>query len=198
LQSKVNEENKPMDQWSALNRILFIYKAAGASLAALCLMLGILAIVLAGRKPIVAVVSEGDSLYLFGHRADVPLNEANIKRFVERYVKLAYEWEVLNPEKITQDISPLVTDDFRVNKLAFLKNRKEKDFAGKTIAQDVSGLKVQVTKESTIAVFDVVLRVEGIPLIVPTQVSFQLTRGNQTQWNPVGLYINGETLHEGK
>jgi hypothetical protein len=175
-----------------------VYKAAGASLAGLCLILGILAVVLADRKPVVAVMNDSDYVYVMGHRADVPLSEASIKRFIERYVKLAYEWDVLNPEKITQNISPLVTDDFRANQLSFLKTRKEKDFAGKTIRQDVSGLNVQVTKESTIAIFDVVLRVDGIPLIVPTQVSFLLTKGNQTEWNPIGLYINGETLHEGK
>jgi hypothetical protein len=198
LLSKVKKESKVMDQWEALNKILFIYKAGGAALAGLCFVLGILAIILASRKPIVAVATDTDYVYLFGHRGDVPLNETNIKRFIEHYIKLAYQWDVLNPDKITKDIAPLVTEDFRTNLLIFLKNRKDKDFVGKTIKQDVSGLLIQVSKDSTIASFDVILRIEGIPLIVPTQVSFQLTKGSQTEWNPLGLYINGETLHEGK
>ena len=62
----------------------------------------------------------------------------------------------------------------------------------------MAGISVQVTKESTIAIFDVVLRVDDIPLIVPTQVALQLVKGVPTEWNPMGLYVNNITIHEGR
>ena len=198
MQSTEVKESNLVNQWTTLNRILFIYKAAGATLAVLCLFLGILAIVLANRSPIVAVATENDYLFFQSRRSKLDLNEANIKRFIERYVKLYYEWEVLEPEKIAQNIGPLVTDGFRAKAYELLKLRRDKEFVGKTLRQNVSGISIQVTKEDTIAVFDVVMRVEGIPLIVPTQLAFQLVKGNQTEWNPLGLYINGATMHEGK
>jgi hypothetical protein len=82
--------------------------------------------------------------------------------------------------------------------LSNLKLRKEKEFFGKKIQQAVAGISVQVTKESTIAVFDVVLRVNNIPLIVPTQVALYLVKGVPTEWNPMGLYVNNITTHEGR
>lgn len=198
MQKKEIEESKVINQWNVLNRMLFIYKAVGAALALVCLCLVILALVLTNRNPIVAINAGGETLYYSGQKMNVDLNEATIKRFIERYIRLGYEWDTLNPEKITQQIAPLVTEGFREKEFFVLKQRKEKEFIGKSIKQDIAGLSVQVTKESTIAIFDVVLRIDGVPLIVPTQVSFELVKGNTTEWNPVGLYINGETFHEVK
>ncbi len=192
------KESNVHNQWTWINRMLFIYKAAGAGLAIVCLMLVCLALVLSSRKPIVALNTGEEVLYFPGQKMNVDLNEAAIERFIKRYVKMAYEWEVLDPDKITRQLAPLVTDGFREKEFLLLRQRKEKEFVGKTVRQNVSGLTVQVTKDSTIALFDVVLRVDGIPLIVPTQISFELVRGPTTEWNPIGLYINGETLHEGK
>lgn len=177
---------------------MFIYKACGAVLAVLCLVLGILALVLSGRKPIVVVTSNDDHIYLQGEKKSIDISESDIRRFIEKYVKLYYEWPVLEPDKITQKLAPFVTDGFKSRALEFLKERKEKDFGGKSIRQDVSGLSVNVTKDSTIAIFDVVLRVDGIPLVVPTQMAFQLNKGAATEWNPIGLYVNSATVHEGK
>ncbi len=198
MQPKETTESNVLNQWSALNRLLFIYKAAGAALTVVCVLLTCLCMMMASRKPIVAMATGDDYFYFQGHRANVELNETGIKRFIEKYVKLSYQWSTLEPEKITQEIAPLVTDGFKAKEFSLLKQRKEKQFLGKAIRQDVSGLSIQVTKDATVAIFDVVLHVDGIPLIVPTQVSFELARGSTTEWNPLGLYINGETLHEGK
>lgn len=170
----------------------------GAALALVCLVLAVLAIMLVNRKPIVVLITESDRLYLMGKPAMANLTEGNIRSFTEQFVKSYYEWNALEPEKIAQGVTPWVTDGFRAKALSLLKDRKEKEFAGKAIRQNVSSLSVEVTKDSTIALFDVVLRVDGIPLIVPTQVSLQLVKGSPTEWNPMGLYINGATVHEGK
>lgn len=192
------KENFSANQWTTLNRFLFLYKAVGAAVAGLCLILGVLCIFLANRSPVVILASENDFFYFQGRHNQVDLNEGDIKRFVEKFVTRYYNWSELAPELIIKNIGPLATDGFKENTFANLKQRKEKEFVGKKIQQSVAGILVQVTKESTIASFDVILRIEGIPLIVPTQASFQLVKGAQTEWNPMGLYVNSLTMHEGK
>ena len=198
MESNIATESFPVNQLNALNRFLFIYKAVGITIAILCLILGGVCISLANKSPVVILSDENDFFYFPGKHSQVELTETDIKRFVERFVKKYYEWNDMNPEVIIKSIEPLATDGFKEQVLAQLKFRKEKEFLGKKIQQSVSGISVQVTKESTIAVFDVVLRVEGIPLIVPTQASFQLVKGPQTEWNPMGLYVNSINMHEGK
>jgi hypothetical protein len=198
LQSNEIENGNIVNQWAALNRLLYIYKAVGAALALVCVLLTGLCMILANNNPVVAVVNDGDYLMLQGRRKSVDLNEANISRFVEQYVRTSREWKTLEPEKIAQSVAPFVTDGFRSKVLEVLRLKKTKEFADKEVRQDVSGLSVKVTNDKTVAVFDVVLRVNGIPLIVPTQIGFDLARGPSTQVNPLGLYVNGETLHEGK
>jgi hypothetical protein len=187
-----------VNQWTALNRFLFIYKAVGVAIAVLCLILGAVCIILSNKSPVVVLASENEFFYFQGRHSQVDLNEGDIKRFVEKFVTRYYNWRELNPEQIIKNIGPLATDGFKDNTLANMKLRKEKEFLGKKVQQSVAGISVQITKESTIAIFDVVLRVEGIPLIVPTQVAFQLVKGAQTEWNPMGLYVNSLTMHEGK
>lgn len=197
------EENKKtehfsVNQWTALNRFLFIYKAGGVALVIVCLILGGICISLANKSPVVILSSENDFFYFQGRHADVALTETDIKRFVERFVTRFYNWQELEPEKIIKNVGPLATDGFKENTFLNMKARKEREFVGKKIQQSVAGVSVQVTKEATIAIFDVVLRVDGIPLVVPTQVSLQLVKGEQTEWNPMGLYVNALIQHDGK
>ena len=191
------EDGKPINQWVALNRILFLYKVGGAAVAGICLLLIVLCIILANRNPIVAIDRSGNYTFVQGEARSAPLTADNIKRFVESYIGLAYQWDSLDPVKITKNITPLVTDDFRSQELSQLNVEKIKTFAGKTVKQSIAGLAVQISKNSTIATFDIVLRVDNVPLVVPTQVELELVQGDKTRWNPLGLYVNGETIHDG-
>ena len=191
------EDGRPINQWAALNRILFLYKVGGLAVAEVCILLAIACITLANRSPVVVIDHGGRYTFVEGEERPVPLTSDNIKRFVESYIGLAFQWNSLDPEQITRNIAPLVTDDFRSQELAQLNTEKSKTFAGKSVKQSIAGLTVQITKSSTIATFDIVLRVDGVPLVVPTQVELELVQGDQTRWNPLGLYVNGETIHDG-
>jgi hypothetical protein len=198
LETNKSDSSFSVNQLIALNRFLNIYKGIGIAITILCLVLGITCITLANKNPIVVLASGNEFSYFQGRHSQVALNENNIKHFVEKFVTKYYNWNDLNPVLIYKNIEPLITDGLKENMLANLKIRKEKEFLGKKLQQAVTGISVQVTKESTIAIFDVVLRVDNIPLIVPTQVALQLVKGEQTEWNPVGLYVNNITTHEGR
>ena len=198
MEPNKSEASFSVNQLVALNRFLYLYKGIGIAVTALCLVLGFACITLANKNPIVIVADNNEFSYYQGRHTQVELNENNIKHFVEKFVTKYYNWNELNPEEIFKNIEPFITDGLKENTLTNFKTRKEKEFFGKKIKQEVAGISVQVTKESTIAIFDVVLRVDDIPLIVPTQVALQLVKGVPTEWNPMGLYVNNITIHEGR
>jgi hypothetical protein len=146
----------------------------------------------------VILAGENESSYFQGRYIQTELKEKDIKHFVEKFVTKYYVWDDLNPELIIKDIEPLITDGLKETILTDLKFRKEKAFFGKKIQQSVAGVSVKVTMGETIVIFDVVMRVEGIPLIVSNQVALQMVKGIQTEWNPMGLYVNSITTHEGR
>lgn len=192
------KSNFSMNQWTALNKFLFLYKACGLGLLVVCLIISGLCISLANKDPIVILSSDNDFFYFQGQHTNVNLTETDIKRFTESFVKRFYNWQELEPETILKNVGPLVTDGFKENTLLNMKNRKEKEFSGKKIQQSATGVIVQVNKDSTLATFDVILRVDGIPLIVPTQIALSLVRGAKTEWNPMGLYVNSLTQFDRK
>ena len=187
-----------VNQIIALNQFISIYKGIGIAITILCLGLGITCMSLANKNPVVVIESGNEYSYFQGRHQPVKINENNIKHFVEDFVIKYYNWNNLNPELILKNIGPLITDEMKESILSNLKNRKDKEFLGKTIQQSVAGISIDVTKESTIANFDVVLRVDNVPLIVSTQLVLKLVQGMQTEWNPMGLYVNNLTIHEGK
>ena len=191
-------KNQALNQWMRLNNILFIYKVIGLSLVGLSVLLTILCFYLAYQAPVVIQQKEDDFTYFVGKRRKVNLTENNIKHFVSNYIRLRYKWDKLDPNAITENIDPLVTDGFKKQTWRELKRIKDHDFKGKSLKQDVSGIEVRVSKTKTIAIFDRILRVGGIPLLIPTQISFHFVRGRKSVWNQAGIFINGVTLHENR
>lgn len=193
-----SEGSFSVNQLVALNHFLFLYKGIGIALALLCLVLGIACNVLANRNPIVVIAKDNEYSYYQGHQKQVEVNEKTIRNFVEAFVMRYYSWSELDPMLIYKNIEPFIADDIKESTLADLKTRKDKVFFGKKIQQSVVGISVVVDKDSTIVIFDVVMRVDNIPLIVPTEVALRFVKGIQTEWNPVGIYVSSITTHEGK
>ena len=75
--------------------------------------------------------------------------------------------------------------------------RKNKDFKGQEVSQDIAHIKVKISEKEIIVTFDKIFHIASIPLVVPTQVSVQIINGATTKWNPMGLYVNGILEHEG-
>ena len=96
-----------------LNHILFIYKVIGLSLVGLSILLTILCFYLSCQAPVVIQQKEDDFTYFIGERRKISLIENNIKRFVSNYIRLRYKWDKLNPNSISENIAPLVTDGFK-------------------------------------------------------------------------------------
>ena len=192
----MQRKNKIMNQWMKLNHILFIYKVIGLGLVGVSLFLTALCFYLSDRTPVVIKEIDNDFIYFVGRKRNIPLTEKNLQRFVSNYINLRYKWDKLDSLAIVENIDPFVTEGLKRKirqKLRIIENR---DFKGKVLKQNISAIEVKVTKTSTVAIFDRILRVNDIPLLLPTQVAFSFTRGKKSFWNQMGLFINGVTIHE--
>lgn len=147
--------------------------------------------------PIVVTKNGQNSLYSFGEREVIQITKNNIKDFIQKYIFLRYEWGgELNVKEVVKRLEPLTTDGFKRKTAILLDGLRTKDFKGKSLDQGHTLPRVVVNDKSTTASFDRVLRINGVSLVIPTQISFSLVKGEKTVWNELGLYVNGTTIHE--
>lgn len=204
-----NNKVTPLDQWISLNRILVLYKGMGVILGAICFSLTILSFYLATYPPVV-VIQDGDQRrFYYPEKKRVHLSEDNVADFIVKYVNLRYTWENFDSEVILQNISPLTTKGLlrKIEKEIRKESRSKKygkygkKSTGKThkiIKQTVANINPMVTQDQSSVSFDRIIRVDGIPLIAPTYMSFRIVKGRSTVWNPMGLYVDGITIHESR
>jgi hypothetical protein len=191
-------ENKTLSQWVSVNNIQHTLKLVCFSLTGLCLLLSVLCFSLQDKTPTVVKEKAGELYYLAGRKKVTPINGGNISRLINKFIELRYDWDgKLDIDKISKDITPFVTKGFRKKTVIYLKNLQDKEFKGKRLDQGHTRPMTIVTKDSTTSSFDRVLRINNVPLPIPTQLSFNLVRGKVSYWNRLGLYINGVTIHEG-
>jgi len=199
--SKNNQEeieNRAISQWVSVNNMQHTLKLTCFSLLALCLLLCFLCFYLQDKTPTVVKDSAGELHYLIGSKKKTPIQKENIERFINKFIELRYEWDgELDVDKVSKNIAPFVTEGFRKKTVRYLSKLKSKDFKGKKIDQGHTSPKTTVTESSTTSTFDRVLRINNVPIPIPTQISFNLVRGKISYWNRLGLYINGITIHEG-
>ena len=186
----------PLDQWVSLNRILHLYKIIGVTLGVTCLVLTVLSFYLATNPPVVVVDDGRQRVFHYSEKRGVELSEIDIAAFITNYVKLRYAWEELDPVVILQNISPLTTKGLLKRIKRQIKRESGKRKSSKKIKQTVANIKPTVTPSQSLASFDRIVRIDNIPLLAPAQVSFRIVRGVSTKWNPMGLYVDGITMHE--
>ena len=192
----MQRKNKTMNQWANMNHALLIYKMITMAVMGFCLLLVALCFYLNDKTPLVIKEGCGDFIYFMGSRKEIALTEKNLQRFISNYVNLRYKWNELNPIVIANSISPMVTDGFKKKTQKELEGMRNKGFKDKKLVQSISNIEVRVTKTRTVAIFDRILRVNGIPLLIPTQISFFLVKGEKSFWNQMGLFVDGITIHE--
>lgn len=148
------------------------------------------------RSPLVIVMRGQEKQYYQSERKPNSITEKDIENFVYVFIERMLSWEKLEPIAILKQVEPFITSGLRDKLRADLIERAEKDFKGKSLSEGVTNIKVQVTDKDVVASFDKVLRIDGIPLVIPAQMAFNIVRGTSTEWNPMGLYVNGIVEHE--
>ncbi len=186
-----------LDQWVQVNNQVRLYKLIGA-------VVGIIGVILLGvilfqsmKSPLVVYDDGSQKTPYVAATREFKIDEEQIRRFLTEYLYLYHRWDTLEPEQILKQIGPFTTEGLIEKIQAQLIERKSKDFKGQEVAQDIAHIKVTISEKEIIVTFDKIFHIAAIPLVVPTQASFQIINGATTKWNPMGLYVNGILEHEG-
>lgn len=144
------------------------------------------------------VVERKDSVFipLAVQSESISATKESVAELVSLFVSLRYEWPNFNPEQIIKNIEPLTTEGLRSKLLLEFGKKSHQNKEGSSIEQVVARVRPDVSEKAVLATFDRILRVNGVPIAVPTEISLSLVEGPKTAVNPIGLYINGVIEHD--
>lgn len=196
MTNKSNPESRTINQWVALNAVLKTQRIISLSLGSGVALLSVLCLSMFFQNPTVVLVGDGEKDFVEGQRQEVVIEKSDIERFVRSFIHARYSWEAFNTQNILKSVRPYVVEGFYRKLANDLKKDKDRTIQGKSIKQVVADIKVDISEKDVVASFFKLLIVEGIPLPIVSQVSFQLAKGTATKGNPLGMYVNGIVEHE--
>jgi hypothetical protein len=181
-----------------MNRALLGYKWISILLALLAITLAALAAYQAARSQVVVLERAGQKEFFEGRRAPIQITDDDVKSVIEQWIRLRYEWREYLPEQIARNIGPISTEGLQAKIRDLLIKEKAHSPPEQHLAETVSGIDVKLEDHDASASLDLILRVNGIPLVIPTELSFQVIRDTPSRWNPTGLLVNGVIEKEQK
>ena len=184
--------------WTDINSLLRTHKLINLGLVAVCVLQVFVIGWMYVADPIVVIKDGEQQQYLAGQRESLPISEAAVAEFVRKFLCIRYEWDNLDPQAKRQSLSPIVTSGLQQKLFKLLTHLKNNEFQGKETSQAIVNINISVTKEKVVAGFDKLLRLEGVPIPVPTTVSLHIIQGTPNIWNPIGLLVNGVIEHQAK
>ena len=193
----MNEKNTIPNIWTAQENLIHFYRLLAAGLGVLSVLLLILTVVFSFRDPIVVVKSATEQEFYPSSRAPASIEKTDVEHITRKFLKALYVWPEFNGQTLAKEISPYA-EDALVKKVTELQAVKfGKDFKGKKLAQEISFVQVKVLDDRVVCSFDRILKIEGIPLVIPTEVTLSMLRGDSTRENPMGVFVSGILEHEG-
>lgn len=187
---KQKQENTVSNIWTVQENLIQFYKMVALGSGALALFVLIFTITTYFRDPIVVVRTGAVQEFYATSRAEVSVEKKDVENFIGEYLKALYVWDSFDPDTLASQIKPY-SEDALVPKVLATQTQKFGKLQDKKISQDISFVKVSVLETKVTCSFLRILKVEGIPLVVPTQLSFALIQGARTIANPMGVYVAG-------
>lgn len=184
--------------WKDINKQMWTQKLSIVSLSVLVLIQSVIICMMYFSDPIVVVQNNEMQNYYIASKTKITISEDAVKQFVKKFLSLRYEWQELQPDLIKKNIEPIVTQGLSEKIYSRLNRIKTHEFKEKKAQQSITNVEVEVTKEKVLAKFDKLLKIDGIPLPIPTTISLNIIRDSSTVWNPIGLLVNGVIEHQSK
>lgn len=177
--------------WTAQEKVLHLYKLISLAACVFAVMMGVALIASHFKNPFVVIAKNHDVEFYPTQRTAVPLEKAAVEQFTKQFLVSLYVWGEFNSEKIARSISPF-TEGALADKVIGTQSQKYlKDLGGKHLAQSLAFVEVSVLADRVVCKFDRILKIQGIPLIIPTETTLSLIQGDQTDFNPMGIYVGG-------
>ena len=190
------EENSYFEKWTYMQKSQQFQKRIILSLLGLIGLLLLIILFAGNNTPL--VVERDNSIYraLNVERSDVKPTKESVAELVTEFVKARYEWENFEPQVIVKKLEPYTTEALRTKLFEEFGKKGFQNKPGDSIEQSVARIRPDISDKAVLATFDRVLRINGVPVVVPTEISLLLSEGPKTYFNPMGLYINGVIEHE--
>lgn len=159
--------------------------------------------------PLVIMEKDAEKLSFQGIRKEVTITEKEIKKLVENFIRRRYEWDKFSIENMMANLSPILSSGLK-GKIADDLTKEEKASKYQAFSQYVGKINIAIDEgHNIIGTFDKILRIhnklstsggdlpiEKIPLLSEAQVMVKVVKGNVTDENPLGLYINAVINYE--
>lgn len=191
-----NKIFSPINQWLAVNKELKLYQIATIFLSAVALFLVLLLFLVLNPDPIV-ILDQSPKEYRIGKYMATGPTQEDVQVFLNEFIRLRYQMTNGEFEKTIGNIRPLSTEGY----IEALIKESKNGATGSDVAnvdQYAANIETIVSEKEALAKFDKIIRINGIPLLVPTEMSFQLIKTKPTKWNPYGILVNGVIEHENK
>ncbi len=193
----MNKENSIPNIWKAQENLIRYYKLLSLGLGVVVVILLVFVMVTFFRDPIVVVKDAGSQEFYSSKRTPIEIQKEDVEAFSRRFIKALYVWPEYSSKKLARALAPLA-EDALVAKIVDAQTQKYgKQFKDKKLSQEITSVNVDVQNDRVICHFDRVLKIEGIPLVIPTEVSLSMLQGTQTEANTMGIYVSGITEREG-
>lgn len=183
--------------WTAQENMIHFYRVLAAGLCILAFVLLIVAVVASFRDPIVVVKSAETQEFYSSARAPVSIEKKDVESITRRFLNALYVWSEFSGPAVAQEIAPYVEDALIAKIVEAQTLKYGKDFKGKKLSQEITFVKVDVLEDRVVCSFDRILKIEGIPLVIPTVVTLSMLRGSSTRLNPMGVFVSGILENEG-
>jgi hypothetical protein len=183
--------------WAAQENELTIYKWLSCGLCGLILLLFIFIVVISTRNPLVVIEKKDGHEFHQSARKNPAIENSDIEDFTRNFITALYVWNDLNSDVMSRKVSPYVEPELLQKVIDAQVGRYAKELKGKKLEQDLSFVKVQVLPDRVVCHFDRVLKIEGVPVVIPTDLTLAMIKGASISGNLLGVYIAGITEHEG-
>lgn len=182
--------------WTAQEKVLHLYKLFSLGLGAFAAFMVVVLVVQAYRNPIVVVRSNSEQEFYPTERNRASLEKADVESFTKRFLASVYVWSDFNGVKLGHEIAPFAEDGLTQKVIDGQSQKYAKELKGKHLQQAITFVGIEVFDDRVVSRFDRVLKIEGIPLIIPTEVTLSMVQGDPTRLNPMGIYVSGITENE--
>ena len=183
--------------WASQENLIRILKLATMSLGALVIALIIAIVAVSLRSPLVVVDKlDHHDFYPASHQ-NVQLTAEDVATFSKGFLDALYVWNGFDAGTLRSSVSPFVDADLLEKIVDAQGSRYSKELKGKKLEEALTFVKVDVLSDRVVCHMDRVLKINGLPLVIPTELSLSMIQGAKTRINPMGIYIVGITEHEG-
>ena len=179
--------------WTAQEKITQLYRWLSAALGLLCAIAIGISVFQSFRNPIVVIRSQGAQEFYPTDRKRTAIEKADVEVFAKQFLASLYAWKDFDGGKIAREIAPYSEDALVTKVVDAQTQRYVKDLKGKKIAQAITFVEVEVLDDRVKCRFDRILKIDGLPLLIPTEVSLSVIQGEQTRVNPMGVFVTGIT-----